>query len=612
MAEGLLDGVLGGEEEKVDSTQGGAEPFAAAVAANLANQSPEVAAKTAAFFEKQIEVLEVQKQNLQAEYTFFESERGPRLLALRLRTGFQIFFALFATLIGIGVAVVIYEAVQSRGVVIDPFDAPPALAASGVNGKVVAAGLLDELSRLRSATRSSAAKRDISSAWANDVQLSVPETGLTIGEISSALRARFGHDVHIGGDLVQSSGGGLTLSVRGDGIAPKSFHAAANELDSLTAKGAEYVYSQAEPALWAYFLQNAGRYAEAIEFCQGAFAGADKSDRPYLLNVWANALANTGGSPQEALALYRAAVKLKPDFWVGYNNILNALWTMGDEEGAWRAGEEMRRAAGGRPGAAPELYYQNVDVLSWNLGPWIDATVADVESHAGVGTSDSSSGLGIADVEARRHDVAAADLAIKTTKPDPTNPSIAAVTHFVRGRLAAEAGEVAKAAAEMESFGAAYPDPAVSNNYPGYMCWIAPVEEAAGHPDKADAVLKTAGTFVDCYRFRADIMNSRGDWSGAQKAYAQAVALAPDLPAGYYSWGVALARHGDLDAAVAKLRDASQKGPHWADPLKAWGDVLVQQGQTKDALDKYNEALKYAPNWMELKQAREAAAKLRS
>jgi hypothetical protein len=35
MAEGLLDGVLGGEEEKVDPTDGGTEPIVAAVAASL-------------------------------------------------------------------------------------------------------------------------------------------------------------------------------------------------------------------------------------------------------------------------------------------------------------------------------------------------------------------------------------------------------------------------------------------------------------------------------------------------------------------------------------------------------------------------------------------------
>src|SRR5208282_5396419 len=97
------------------------------------------------------------------------------------------------------------------------------------------------------------------------------------------------------------------------------------------------------------------------------------------------------------------------------------------------------------------------------------------------------------------------------------------------------AGDTASAASEMEAFGLDASNPAVYSNYPGYNCWIAPAEEAAGHPDRADTVLKAAGSFVDCHRFRADILDGRGDWTGAQKAYAQTVALAPDLPAGYYS-----------------------------------------------------------------------------
>jgi tetratricopeptide (TPR) repeat protein len=178
--------------------------------------------------------------------------------------------------------------------------------------------------------------------------------------------------------------------------------------------------------------------------------------------------------------------------------------------------------------------------------------------------------------------------------------------------LATEAGDVARAAAEMEAFAATYTNPAVAYDRPGWPCWIAPAEEAAGHPEKADAVLKLAGTFVDCYRFRGDILDGRGDWAAAQKAYADAVALAPDLPAGYYSWGGALAKHGDLSGAEAKLKDSNQRGPHWADPLKAWGDVLVKQGNTREALAKYDEALKYAPNWAALKDAREAVAKQKS
>jgi tetratricopeptide (TPR) repeat protein len=206
------------------------------------------------------------------------------------------------------------------------------------------------------------------------------------------------------------------------------------------------------------------------------------------------------------------------------------------------------------------------------------------------------------------HDEDAAELALKTTKADTNDPTIGAATHFVRGMLAADVHDTARAATEMEAFQASYANPVVSSNYPGNNCWIAPAEEAAGHPDKADAILKTAGTFVDCYRFRGDILDGRGDWAGAQQAYKEAVALAPDLPAAYYSWGVALARHGDFAGAEDKLKAANQRGPHWADPLKAWGDLLAKRGRWKDALAKYDAALKFAPNWVALRDARGAAA----
>jgi tetratricopeptide (TPR) repeat protein len=85
--------------------------------------------------------------------------------------------------------------------------------------------------------------------------------------------------------------------------------------------------------------------------------------------------------------------------------------------------------------------------------------------------------------------------------------------------------------------------------------------------------------------------------------------LGPNIPSGYYSWGVALAKHGDLAGAKSKLKDANQRGPHWADPLKAWGDVLAKQRRMKEALVKYDEALKYAPNWKQFKEVREAAEK---
>ncbi len=620
MAEGLLGSALEDEEQKPEieapEALASAEAFAAAIAAKLSWNDPGVSRKTEEFLSEQTQLLKVQREHLKDEHEArLHYLRGQarevdiRRFGLRLRIGFQLFVALVATAIGIGAVVMIRDAVTSRRVVIDPFDIAPNVPAQVPSGKIIAGGFLDELSRLQDATRTNIQRLDLSDAWAGQVKLEVPETGVSLGELSRLLRERFGHDVHIEGDLIETPAGGLALTVRGNGVPPKTFSGSATELEKLTTQTAEYVYSKSQPARWAYYLQDVGRSEEAIAFCRAALGSATKDDRPYLMNVWANSINNTGGSPRDALALYRTALKLKPDYWIAYNNVMNSLWLIGDEEAAWRVSEDMRKAAGGRPGRAPDLFYQNSDTLTWNLGTWLANTVLDAEANAGVGTGGNTSGTTLADIHARLHDPEAAELALKTTKEDPHDATIGALTHFVHGRLAAEAGDAARAATEMEAFGAAYADPVVAASAPGYNCWIAPAEEAAGHPDRADAVLKTAGTFVDCYRFRADILDGRGDWVRAQKAYADAVALAPDLPAAYFSWGVALLRHGDFDGAVAKLKDANRKGPHWADPLKVWGDVLAKRGHAKEALVRYDEALRYAPNWTRLTEARVSAAK---
>ena len=614
MAEGLLGGVVGGaEEDKTARARAGSDAFAAAVAAGISNYNPEVAAKTAVFFEEQTELVKAQRKSVETEHKYFQVEWGPRLLALRLRTGFQIFFALFATVIGMGLAIVIYTAIQSRSVVIDPIDIAPNVAADVPSGKIVAAGLLDVLTKIQAASRANIEHRNLSNAWTNQISIDVPETGISIGQLERMIKTRFGHDQHVEGDLVKAPAG-LALTVRGTGILPKTFTGETGALDKLVRQGGEYVFSQSQPGLWAAYLTNNDRNDEAILFAQRAYATVDPSERPYVLNYWANAIIDIGGerADAEALPMYREAVRLKPDFWSGYNNIMSALTGLGDEEGVVRVADQLKAAAGGRPGRAPENQYQNYDQLVWDLPAERIETIIDMDSHGGVGSQAAISGaenLSVAQYDAQMHDVEAAVLRLKTTLVDQKNVPDVAAAAFDRALIAEEEGDVKAAAKEWDAFATAYASPSVSTASPNVICFAALTYERTGQSAKADAALNAVGklTFVDCYRFRGDLLDLRGDWTGAQAWYAKAVQLGPSIPSGYYSWAVALAKHGKLDAAIARFKDANQRGPHWADPLKAWGDVLLQQGKSQDALTKYEEALKYAPNWKLLKAAREAA-----
>jgi tetratricopeptide (TPR) repeat protein len=627
MAYGLLGGILGSEDDKPDATPSaapaGAEAFAAAVAAKISGSDPEVARKTVDFLSEQTQLLKAQKECLKDEHALrlahLRSQvraENTRQIGMRVRIGLHAVIALVAIGVAIGAAIMIHDALRSRSVVIDAFDIAPNVAAQVPSGKIVAAGLLDVLTRIQAATRSRAEHRSLASAWTNDIAIDVPETGISIGQLQRTMKARFGRDQHIDGDLAQSESGGLALTVRGTGILPKTFIGEARHLDKLLTEAGEYAYGQSQPGLFAAYLANNDRNDEAIRFSQTAYARADSSERPYVLNYWANAIAGKGaeGAMREALPLYREALRRKPDYWTAYNNIMYALNGLGDEEGLVRVSEQLVLAAGGRPGRAPEHEYQNYDRTVWDLPAERAEAIADVESHNGIGTTGSAGGaenLQIAQYEVQMHDVEAATLRLNTTPVDAKNAPDVAQATFVRALLAEENSDPKTAAQEWDAYVQAYANPSVRTNDPHTICFAAPSYERTGQSAKAEAALNAVGTLtlVDCYRFRGDILELRGDWPSAQAWYAKAVKLAPSIPSGYYSWGVALAKHSDLKGAAAKFKDANQKGPHWADPLKAWGDVLAKQGNIKEAIVKYDEAHKFAPNWKQLKDARDALAK---
>ncbi len=630
MADDLLGGVLGGEEARpeVEAPQAaaGAEAFAAAVAARLSGNDAEVARRTAEFLSDQSRLLKTQAQHLDDEHALrleHLAHQSHLLLGQRLgqliRLSFQIVIALVVIVIGAGIAVMLHDAFTSHSVVIDSFNAPAGLASRGVTGTVVASEVLNELTRLQQATRSSdlaQQKRSLSNGWSNEVRIDVPETGVSLGEISQLLRARFGHDLHIGGSLVESASGGLALTVSGDNLAPKTFTGGADDLDKLVVNAAQYVYSQFQPALWVHYLVDTHRCPEAVSVSESLYDTGDDQSRASMLTDWATCLTDStdvATELRERVQMYQEAIVLDPQFWWAYAMEETDLTRLGDEEEAWRVGQAVRRAAGSRISqlvarGEPALFLSEM-FFTHDLQAATQEIIADAAANGSIGSiAGGSNGPYIAIAEAELHDRAAAALTLQALPVLAAQLPLGSI-HWTRALVDGALGDTAEAEAE---WGAG-----VRTDVHGWVlgqeCWHAPIEEATGHPDKADAILALPGAahLVDCQRFRGDILDHRGDWPGAQRAYAQAVALAPDLPDGYYSWGVTLARHGDLAGAIAKLQAANQRGPHWTDPLKAWGDVLAKQGHFKQALTKYDEALKYAPNWDALKQARAAAASRR-
>jgi tetratricopeptide (TPR) repeat protein len=603
---------LFGEEKTGAGAERGvaaADAVALTVAMDAAKYDPELARKAGNYLGEQHVLVKLQIKHFDEEHRLAIAAAKRKRFADRIRNTISAGVLLIVLLALLGFAWMLSDAVSSRQVVIAPFDIGPGLATRDVSGKIVAAGVLDELIRLQAATRSSTQKTKLANAWEGEIKIEVPQTGLSIGEITRALRERFGHDIQIDGDLMETPAQGLALTVRGSGVAPKTFTGNSTQLEKLTQDASEYIYGQSRPALWAAYLTTNGRYAEAIAFARTAIGRADFIERARLLDMWSDAVVLNGGSIDEGLSLARAAVKVNPDDWGAHADIQYWLFDLGDQEGSWQAGEKMKQLAGGRPGRAPEIQYFNWDQMTWDISAALSEILADLDSTAGEGTNFGAQWAFVPVFKAQLHDPDAAELALRTAAYDESDELNRASRHWANAILADERGNAALAAQEWEQAVGSFANAALSTTVPNLPCYAAAAFERAGRHAEAGQALDLVGKrrFVDCYRFRADILDGRGNWAGAQKAYAEAVALAPDLPAGYYSWGVALAKHGDLNAAAAKFAAANQRGPHWADPLKDWGDVFAKQGETKKALAKYDEALRYAPNWAALKKNRTTA-----
>ena len=624
MSKSVLGGLLGEGDEAAEGgvspgQRASAEAFAAGLAAQQAIGNPKVAEAAEHFLERQAHLLDLQSHEiveqsaLRLGHLVAQAREGKiRRVGQRIRVGMQAFVALVVGMITLGVLVMVYDAFTSRQVVIEAFKAPPTLAGRGVTGEVVASGVLDTLQKLQDATRAKGKAMSTRGAWASDVKIEVPETGVSIGEISRLLHQRFGHDLHIGGELVQTGAGGLALTVRGEGVPAATFTGGPEDLTKLAAQAAEYVYGRSQPQQYATYLNQAGRYNDDISFVQGAFPRA-KSDeeRTQLANAWGNAYASLFQSAA-AVEKYRLSKSFaKPraqSWWKAWGNTVGSESTLSEEAG-WREGRAMLQAVEAAPKRErPDLLYlQNPAQDTWDLPLQLAANVADAERNGGAGTQSSIDGPAIADIYWMLHDPDQAARYIASSDPDDSTTKAEAL--LLQGYAALDRGDAAGALTPLRAFYKAWlADPNLQYTYNFQGCFAGLAEGLTGHLKEAEAVFKRVNWSV-CDAFQGDVLVRAGDVAGAEKAWADAQRLKPDLPAVPLHRGLFELGRGELKAAETDAAFAAGKAPHWADPWKAWGDVMAREGRWKEALAKYDEALKYAPAWAELHQARAADAR---
>jgi tetratricopeptide (TPR) repeat protein len=612
---GGIEGVLGGEPESADGAlpTGDADPVAVALALQAARNDAELSRTAGEYLAAQRALVRLQIKHFDEERKLAIAAAKRKRLSDRLRIAIQGFVVLVAVGALLGLAAMFWDARTDRGIRIEAFEVPPELADRGLTGEVVARKLLDRVTQMDRDSTTVRAASSFESNWGKDIKVEVPETGVSIGDISRWIHETFGHATRVGGEVYRTNAG-LTVSVRVSHDPAIETSGTEEQLPALIQEAATRVYARTQPYRYGFWLTVQGQRDEADSVYRTLYAEGNRIDR-----IWAlHGLANDQESPDKSTEIEKRVLAEDPHFMLAALNLASSEWDLGHEPLALskyesaiadeRGYEDRTLSSGGRE-LMLAMAKQDRDVLQGDYQAADQAATSELEDSVLPGNWRTQERMRRAAILIQLHDPSQAAGLLELV-PAASIPRNQVRVGEIRSRLAAEHGDWPAALLEIQKPIATDRD-AIANwlrmRDPGFL---ADVYAHTGRNTDADQLLASlAADNYDGWRARGRVGGLRGDYAGGDKAFAQAVQLAPSFAPAYNDWGNLLYAKGDLAGAIARYRDANRHARHWADPLKAWGDVLAKQGQTKQALAKYDEALKYAGNWAALRAARDALAK---
>jgi tetratricopeptide (TPR) repeat protein len=313
---------------------------------------------------------------------------------------------------------------------------------------------------------------------------------------------------------------------------------------------------------------------------------------------------NLGG----AIAAYREAVRLRPDFLQAHRGLRNALRSQGDVRGAQDSCRQILRLA---PSDAEALR-----VLGELLAEEAAALQARAEALAADGNIEGATAayrevVRLRPDSAQAHHALGALLVAQHDFAEAAHECREAIrlrpdfaeAHFNLGN--ALAGAAASASATAAPKAAFVPDVVSVPLIP------APSSPQIGDEEtrtQAGPVRKNGGASASSIYRQAvregNRLAGRGDLDGAVARYREAVRLKPDVLEAHNNLGVALRRKGDFDAAIAAFQAAVRLKPDAAEAHNNLAVALRSKADFPSAIVSSREAVRLnpalAPAWYNL------------
>lgn len=535
----------------------------------------------------------------------------------RMGVALKVLTAFAGLIVAAALAAMVWDASRTEALVVQPFSVPPELVQRGLTGEVAATKLLDGLAELQAETLSNRASGSYANDWGDDVQVEIPQTGVSIGELQDFLRGWLGKELSISGEIVRTATG-YQLTTRTGTEAGKSFTGSAEELEKLIKQGSEAVYESTQPERYAAWLVGEKKRDEAIAVYRKLSISGERDRRAWALAEWSQLLSD----PTERLERARQALALNPNLPLAHISISTAQKALGHPEQELAADRRTVELLGGRHAEGIAPWKARFDRT--NTRAYLAAFLGDPRGAAELYEAaaepapdqppnacelcSASTLLNAAEQYIRAHDRPAAQAALRRAallKPDWAERAETRQPLYVARAVrdwpvllrdaearVREAREALAKASPKEVEEAA---PSIARELRPFMAGL-----YARNGRVSEAQTWIGPTPLDCFaciNARALTAAAARDWPSAERWHKEAVRQAPSLPSAYSSWGETRLARGDVEGAIHMFAQAQERGPRWAEPVKLEGDALAQGRQHEKALKRYAAAAEITPRW---------------
>lgn len=539
-------------------------------------------------------------------------------------TRWLILSAVAALLVGTAWAMI--SASRSNSLVLEPLSVPPSFEARGMTGKALSARLLDKLAEFQRLSRTTRANQSYDNNWQDDIKLDLGGTGFSIGETWLTMKRLLGRQTRIAGEVTLAPDGQLTLTSRAGAKSGGQHVGSEAELDLLITRAAEGIYRATQPYRYSDYLNVKNRIAERERVLQELVRDPDPVERKWAF-VGLAVDARRRGDFAAGLAYTHNALEIDPNLFNALANQGSIHADLGQDEAALaffrrairesdRASQAdydlprlMRNAAGLKRLVARRLGDYRAALETINQSRRVDPDGFD--QKAAIATTVSLySGMHDHSRAAAAHRASAGRLFMMGVAVSPGQDDFASSLAALRRAIDLDervgavdsANRLMEAADRLVAGGQARAGVFVTLRRTVARPMAATAMAAGGRVAEAEALISQ--TPIDCYecvRARGLIANYRRHAAAAQRWLREAVRQGPSIPMAYLD--LALVPGTAPDQALSHIREAHERGPGWADPLKAWGDLLFARRDWRGAASKYAEAAQRAPRWGALHMA---------